>query len=643
MPDVVTTPQILEPNEVMIYGLIYRVRGLIEVGLSTQFPAKLVIGDYGRDDNPLISTYSVSDLRGGMGLWRYTDYAKERDRYWTGQNFDGAWLNAATLGPLISDGGLPTGVTSRISAISILKTGVDGVVVAFNVLNQSIYNFSPSNAWSALRGSLAIGICPPSTQFGSRLVFPSGNGGTNGYAYQTDTSTFVNVPVAGNLDAISFAEWDSKLYALNIAGTLFVSTTGDAGSWTAKAAVPVPLETGTVFGNRRPLVLRVYDDISGDPVLWALSQVGPYIYDAVNDKWFRQRFMIPRFVTTEDYYNGGMGTVFRGDLYLNAGGRKLYRLGMGGNEVIVDDVTIGLPDGLASAYQTDLKEVVANDRFLFGLYSPAAPTVGGTMLLALRTGRAWHPIGAMTTDLGDLARAAIVDDGVNRRLYFEGPGATNQTLQALRYIDLALLEENPLLSTAKTFAASGNVELPVFNGGYEEQQKTALSVRVKLNGASATETVQIAYRLDGSTGGYTNLGSAVNSDTETVIRFGANSQGLAFKSIQFRLTFARGATTTAAPKLVYFALDFLRIPEALRGFVVQVDCNEDSPDGRTPREQIDDLWTAVGTATLGTLSYRDDVNNTRSYLVRVLPRQGQENTGPDERGIYTLYCPEFNG
>ena len=168
---------------------------------------------------------------------------------------------------------------------------------------------------------------------------------------------------------------------------------------------------------------------------------------------------------------------------------------------------------------------------------------------------------------------------------------------------------------------------------------------MKLLGAASTETVQVAYRIDGSTGTYTNIGSVVNSNSETIIYFGSNQEGLAFKSIQFRLSFVRGGTITLAPKLEYFAMDYIRIPETQRGFLVTVDCSEEI-NNRSPGDQINDLWTAIETNTLGTFCYRDtssDPNaSERAYLVKVLRPEGIESSGLDENGKYTFYLVELN-
>ena len=55
----------------------------------------------------------------------------------------------------------------------------------------------------------------------------------------------------------------------------------------------------------------------------------------------------------------------------------------------------------------------------------------------------------------------------------------------------------------------------------------------------------------------------------------------------------------------------------------------------------DDLWSHMKSLTWGTFVYRDDANNDRSCMVKVMRPSGEENTGRDASGKYTVLCIEM--
>jgi hypothetical protein len=629
----IAAPQVLESNTILLDGAdastpkYYRLRGPVQVVQATQFPGKITIGDFGKNENPIISTVSWSDLRGGMGLYRMKDES-QIDRFWTSQNIDTLHANAITLGALVTS--ISAGVDFFVTAINVLS---DLLTVAFS---NRIYTHD-GTSWSALVDTLP-NAPRDSILFNARIFYAEEG---SGYSYQAAggaVATDVALPLF-----LAFAVWDNKLYGLDTAGVLYSSTTGNAASWTTLAGLDL---TGTNVVNYDRLFLRVYDDANGEPTIWAITPTGPFLYDATNDKWFRSRFQAPRYQQGEPY--PFFGSTYRESLFLQTAERKIFKLTMGSGTLLVEDVTLGAPDGVPSEYTSAVRGSESNNDFLFALAGYSyANAIRQPIGLFVYNGRGWHNIfrhslytTTTTTDTG-LIKATTVRSGtaIRNRLYFHVTDDTSGN--TLRWLNLYDLPENPLTSTTRTYAASGQLELPFFDGGYEAQQKTAIQVRIKVTGATANETVQVAYRIDGSTGSYTNLGSAITATTEQTLKFGTNNVGLGFKSIQLKLTLARGSTTTLAPKIEYIALDFMRLPDVLKGFSLTIDCTNDAPDGRSPRTQIDDLWTTIALNTLCTFAYRDDAGNTQSYLVKAMRPQGTEETGEDYRGQYQIYLASF--
>jgi hypothetical protein len=285
-----------------------------------------------------------------------------------------------------------------------------------------------------------------------------------------------------------------------------------------------------------------------------------------------------------------------------------------------------------------------NDYLYAGIY--AEDSTDTIVYVLAYNGQGWHMVMQTTVvaAIGGMYPLFITDSVNGRRLYARyDPTTSGRSLAAM---SLSPASENPVFSTTRQYAEAGQVDLPYFDGAYEAQQKVALKVRIKVAGATATELVQIAYRIDGSTGSFTSLGSPISATTEQTIYFGSSSEGLAFKSIQFRFTLVRTNAVPAtdklkSPKIEYFAMDFMRLPEVLKGFQVVIDCNEEVR-GKTPGEQINNLWTAISSSTLGTFAYKDDAGNTRSYLVKALRPTGSEATAHDDRGTYSLFLAELN-
>lgn len=640
MADIIINPVILNENEIVLYGYRYRIKGQVQVSMSSQYPNKLVIGDYGRNDNPLISTYSVSDLRGGMGLWRYKDTQAQGDRFWTGKNMNTLRSGQITLGPLATSLGNPT--TGLGSAILI--SSLTGILLVLYE-GGKVYNHD-GTSWSALIDTLpntTLDWMGKVVFFNNRLFVPMRSIGSQGYSYFTSTAgAATDVASAANVvnGAVDFIVWDNKLYAIDQLGVLYSSLTGDALSWTTLAAIQGYDTSLPAGGVSFPFFkLFTYLNSSGDSTIYCLTSIGLFIYDAVNNKWFAHQFSYPHW--NRRYSSGSGGSVWQDSLYIQTDDKVIHKVTQGGASSLVQNVGPFIPDGADTNFRYSVIEnVTSTPDFLFATcYQQLNGGIPATQSILLYNGRGWTPIYATNTSStpGRQVGLLAIRNSQGYRLFWEDTDGTNPLV---KWLDISSLLEPPLYSSSITYAASGYVELPVFDAGYDSQQKLALGVRMKLTGTDGTGIVSVFYRLDGSTGSYTNLGG-FTTDDEAVLPFGAGSQGIAFKSIQFKLLFIRGATTVLAPKMEYFAMDFMRIPQDIqKGFVVTVDCSEDF-DGYTPSEQIVNLWTAIGTTTLGTFSYRDG-STDRSYLVKVMRPQGGEFTGKNERGQYTLFLPEMN-
>ena len=640
--------QVQDSSEIILYGQRYRLSpddrgnaGKVNVTLATSFPPKMDIGsEFSRPSNPIVESYTVDDLRGGMGLVNYRTPA-DLNRYWYAENFDGTFLRAWTVGPQVTTTAAWPGGSARPAGIGWLASS--NVVAVSTDTGPEIYNLSGDPpAWSALIDTLPADLEGEIIEFSQRLFHPLGS---YGYSYQaTAASVATDVPTGANDPrAICFAVWDDKIWALDIVGKLWQSTTGDAGSWTGLATVPPIVGIG---GGDPPgfLQLVVYNDAGGDLTLWALTTRGAWIYDAVNDKWFATNFTYPHhYVATNGVgeTERTLGIAHLDSIYLRYERDKLAKLTMGGGILQVDPFASPFePDGPWIPHDGYFAAFTYQGFRLFVLVS--AQGGAGVQSLArtifMFDQRGWHPIATISTSDSEGAnffRVVTTSDG--SKLYWHEISGTSK----ISYIDLTKFSGHPTLAgSTREYAASGTVELPIFNAWNSTQTKIAQQARIKLSGAGSSATVQLAYRINGSVGAYTNVGSAIATTDEVVIPLGTNNTGIAFKSWQWEVTFTAPGSSNIAPKVEYLALDYVRKEEVQRGFQVNLDLST-SYFGRSPQQMLDDIWVHMKAESWGTFAYKDDADDTRSYLVKVMRPGGEEGTGGDTTGRYSLFLIEM--
>lgn len=635
----VSAPQVQESSEIILFGQRYKLAqddqgqsGKVSVSLATSFPPKIDTGGMNsRPSNPIVESYTVDDLRGGLGLWHYRT-PNDLNRYWTAENAFTGFANAITLGPLATSIGAPSAEAGQTRPIRILQSfGTGPKLVA--LFNDKLYTYDYTS-WSALVDTLP-GASPMDTViFNDRAFYALGS---PGYSYQTDpTAVAVDVGLPA---ARSFAVWDNKLYALDTGGGLFSSTTGDSGSWTTLASLAdVAMLPGNSYAFND---LVVYDDTGGETALWALTSFGPFIYDAVNDKWIRSRYQTPFQPRIDDVR--GRGIVFRDSIYVHSSDTTLAKLTMTGGNLIVEEVSPGYPDGMPLVLDGGLNVQAADLQGIFVLSSNRFGNAGVDWNLLYYDGMGWQRLWVNTTPGSTTALGlALVNShdgsgGERYRLFFHD--ATNSTTHIARWIGVDALRENPLVSTTRTYAASGYIELPVFDAWNASQGKIAQQVRVRVIGASSTETVSLSYRINESTGAYTSITPVISTDDEWVFPLGTNNTGIAFNSWQWKITMASSGSTSA-PKIDHLTLDYVRKEEVQRGFSVTLDLSEPYFN-RTPQQMMDHLWVHMKANNWGTFAYKDDSDNTRSYLVKVMRPAGTEGTGYEQSGKYSLLLIEM--
>ena len=118
--------RVIKPNEVLLNSVRYPIIGTVRPSLISQFPAKIVIGDYTKDTEQVASNWIVSDQRGGI-LIEEMDESVHADRsWWSTCNF--RYRGHLILPVLVTDCG--SGGLTAYDAEIIFRKG-DDIYAAF--------------------------------------------------------------------------------------------------------------------------------------------------------------------------------------------------------------------------------------------------------------------------------------------------------------------------------------------------------------------------------------------------------------------------------------------------------------------------------------------------------------------------------
>ena len=107
--------------------------------------------------------------------------------------------------------------------------------------------------------------------------------------------------------------------------------------------------------------------------------------------------------------------------------------------------------------------------------------------------------------------------------------------------------------------------------------------------------------------------------------------GVAFKSIRFRLTFARGSTITNTPDVRRMTLVWRQQVKALKAVEADIDLTGTYND-RSVGQQIADLESALNSDTLVEVTYLNDDSEEQNYLMDMLNLETIQRTGETRHG-----------
>lgn len=109
-----------------------------------------------------------------------------------------------------------------------------------------------------------------------------------------------------------------------------------------------------------------------------------------------------------------------------------------------------------------------------------------------------------------------------------------------------------------------------FDGGFSDLEGVLMRMTIDAYQLNTNETVRVEYRLNNNENfGYTDLGTF--TDTDQNLFFTDDGRGIAFKTVQFRITLDRGSTAQATPILRALILLFDKKPLMRTSWTVRID------------------------------------------------------------------------
>ena len=613
--------EIHDPLEVYLNGTYFKLRSKPRRFLSSQWPAKITMGDQGPQSHPITSTWSIFDHQGGIGA-EIIDPSKDADRCWWSD------MQQRYRGHMVHQRLATETSTGTASNVGFIKDFIDVVYASFGIEVQ-IYT-DVTQAW----GSSVRTLAAPATDAEVGLV--NGNlylvvpNGTDVDYCDTGGSWAENTT-----QAIEYVEfWNDALWGIDNTGQLY--WTQDLTTWTADARVQLP--------NDYVLGLFAGPAADGSEILYAPTKVGLYAHDSPNERFVRTSLVVPFHP-----HAGRDAQVWRGSIYFPAGA-ALYKYIPSSQQTIITLVGPDQDYGLPSTYRGSIKSMVgsqtellvavdgeavegATQTMFIGSHHSATvfPSVTSYTTILGYDERGWEVKWAGTANARPPSQMHVGYTYNDYRLWW-GHG------QKVWHMTMPLDIVNPNQISNMEFATGGTFKSGWLVPDATHETWTALAAYLHTKNPTSDEKVVLNYALnwDDNSTAQTTLGtqSASGETSYTFNDTSGNPAGVQFRAIEFILNSTRGSTTTNSPDVVKLALAFKKSLNVAYGWDMIVDCSEGF-GGLTVQQQIDALETCMNTNTLQEFTTHDD-----TYWVVPVSIQAIEQTGNQESAAFQVQVTE---
>ena len=625
MTSKVVTP---DKGEVYLGGTFFplakrgRREGVVQSLDVTMPPEKRLQGDITRTSNPNLSNISWSDFRGGIGL--DVMEGDQTNRCWTA-NCNIRFPRSLVLPPLVN-------------YTSVLST-TDAFVFNISEFNDFVYASSDlfkkwtssSDSWTsnigAFDGQWAIDIVLDGTEYFVTADSTNTFSSTDGASWSTSTT-----------NSVALLEWDGRLWGIDsIAGEMWYAFTPGTEVQVAK----IPMKGSDLR------TAYVYRTVTGEDAIHIVTSKATYVYDAAND--IHHKIDLFPVNPGSDDPTKKRAAVWRGAAYVGIN-QTLFeqRATPSGNDLRI----VGFPDeGLDDSFDESWR-ILGVYASINEVFVAIAKTSSEEVSVLAWDGQGWYTIMPLQDGTADGLVSAAYD---KYRLYI---GSQNDSGHArMAYIDLPQFVLNPKNTTTSEYAVSGELKTPWFHADQVDVDKLAVRLKVETADTSATgtvESVKIEYAVDyletvsSTDDQYLTLANSTFTDglidtddtgvTQTIFEFPKDTAdvsvapiGKAFRAIRFKISLARGSTTTNSPRLISMTMEYRKKYERKEGYQFIIDLR-DRYKGKTAAGMRSTLQTLAQSNTLSEFTFRDDAGGTRNYYVDVRIPSGEETTGYLEDG-----------
>ena len=622
--------RVVERGEIWIDGARYALAAPVQKSLASQFPPKLVLGDYKAEDNPYVSTITWSDFSGGLGK-EVGEFPKDINRFHWGRRVVTEVPGKVFIGP-------PVGSSSFTTA-----NGSDtniALVVNNNILYGALDDSTVGGTYQVVRLLGGADTTSVRALAGAPTDFEAGRlNDTITLAVATDTGVDYS---NGPNDTTWSRNTTPMRYLAFLGGNLFgINSSGDfsvtanlGSSWTdlTRAAVTSSDITGLITGPQA----------DGRETVYLVSRYGLDAYDKENEQ----------FVPTPLHFSysnvgGQAATQWRGKLYW-ASGQQIYSLAPGSPSVVEQvGPNVGV-DGIP--FRGDFLAFATSPLHLFASYRYGLS--GGpdlTFYILRYNGVAWHihtpsiTAGAGGT-LGPRSLAAGYMNSSHQIV-------TSDSFLLFYRWPIPIDTVNPRRSaTQNTYSVVGTstndfwLSTPWLRTE-GDQENLALRVLIDSIHPSTSQSIQVKYVLDdssdaNSSAAYTALGIVDRTGIHT-LQFPRylDAEGMPFRSIRLRADLYT-TTSTSTPELNRMTLVYKKSLPQRWGFVA--DLKLDSPyKGHSPKQMRSDLETSMAKTELIEVTYRNQEDATENFMVQAVGYNSAEQTGHDAAAVARVTLVEI--
>ena len=649
------TQRVSQTDEISLNSVRYPIEGPVTTVLASIYPSTVVLGDTTKDSQLRASVAAWGDFRGGIGAEEVVSIEDPLNRAWWSE-LNLRHQGHLVMAPLTSYAAEDT--TAIIGTIVEFKNEIYATANSGSSTTLHKYDEVTSTWGSNLQTMDADATDSIALSLGTTdyMIIATGSS----YYYSTDGSS-----ISSDTTNVKYlADWDDRLWGIDADGQLWWANA--IGTEVNDALLPL------WAGNDAVADLFVASSGTGEPILYAATRRGLWAHDAQNSRFVQTELSLPF------HPQAGEGCVrWRDSIYYPAG-LGVYRYTPGASTTFVTAMGPDRDDGVPKLYKGSITGLIGSQNDLFAMVDGSAPPAEQPTVLGTDSSigdspavegtgyssiMAWNEQGWEVRWVTDNAQNNQMPAGLVSNAY-SSPTAKKATkyrlywaeLRTLRYQQLPVAVENPRQLGTFSYAAKGTHITPWFSAGQAEVEKLALRLKVEVESASSSETVACYYALDGddSDSAWVLLTDTHTSDSTfsassdkitgsgiTTFLFGGVSAptGTAFRSIRFKLIFARGSDLSKSPDVRSTTLEFRKKLPAKWGHSVTVDLQQPY-GGRSTNELRAALVDAAEATSLVEFTFRDDGSNERNYYVDVSAVEGLEFTGHNESGTTKVLLVE---